>query len=102
MNGLQRQADQAAFTHALPQVSAEILVGGRAGFRPPSQERTLSQLGAFGVPVLWGISKDATGSYHHGLTLVPLLFLASAAIALHLRHQIRRRETAITPAVAAA
>ena len=63
---------------------------------------TLSQLGAFGVPVLWGISKDATGSYHHGLTLVPLLFLASAAIALHLRHQIRRRETAITPAVAAA
>ena len=60
---------------------------------------TLAQLGAFVVPALWGISKDSTGSYHFGLTLIPLLFLASAAITLNLRRQIRRRETVFTPAV---
>jgi len=62
---------------------------------------TLSQLGAFGVPVLWGMSKDATGSYHVGLTLVPLLFLASAGIVMHLRYQVRRSETPVAAAVAA-
>jgi len=60
---------------------------------------TLAQLGAFVVPVVWGISKDATGSYHFGLTLIPLLFIASAAITLSLRQQIRRSETLLTPAV---
>lgn len=63
---------------------------------------TLAQLGAFVVPVIWGISKDSTGSYHFGLTLVPLLFIASAAIALNLRHQVHRKELTIAPAVAAA
>ena len=29
---------------------------------------TLSQLGAFVAPTLWGMSKDSTGSYHFGLT----------------------------------
>jgi ACS family tartrate transporter-like MFS transporter len=61
---------------------------------------TLAQLGAFVVPVLWGISKDSTGSYHLGLTLLPLLFLASGAITLNLRHQIRRKEMILTPAIA--
>ena len=60
---------------------------------------TLAQLGAFAVPVLWGISKDSTGSYHFGLTLLPLLFLASGAITLNLRHQIRRKEITLTPAI---
>src|SRR3954454_12503297 len=63
---------------------------------------TLAQLGAFVVPVLWGISKDSTGSYHFGLTLLPLLFLASGAITLNLRRQIRRKEINLTPAIVAA
>ena len=63
---------------------------------------TAAQLGAFVVPVLWGMSKDSTGSYHFGLTLIPLLFIASAGLALLLRLQIRRREIGITPAIAAA
>jgi ACS family tartrate transporter-like MFS transporter len=63
---------------------------------------TLAQLGAFVVPVLWGISKDATGSYHLGLTLLPLVFLASAAITIHLRHQVRSKAMAVVPAVAIA
>jgi ACS family tartrate transporter-like MFS transporter len=60
---------------------------------------TLAQLGAFVVPVLWGISKDSTGSYHFGLTLIPLVFLASAAITLHLGHQIRCKGMTVTPAI---
>ena len=60
---------------------------------------TLAQLGAFMVPVLWGISKDSTGSYHFGLTLIPLLYVASGAITLNLRHQIRRKDMTFTPAV---
>ena len=62
---------------------------------------TLAQLGAFAVPALWGISKDSTGSYHFGLTLLPLLFLASGAITLNLRRQIRRKEIMLTPAIVA-
>jgi ACS family tartrate transporter-like MFS transporter len=61
---------------------------------------TLAQLGAFVVPVLWGISKDSTGSYHFGLTLLPLLYIASGAITLNLRRHIRRKEITFTPAVA--
>jgi len=62
---------------------------------------TLAQLGAFVVPVVWGISKDSTGSYHFGLRLLPLLFIASAAIAIHLRHKVRQSEFTIVPAIAA-
>lgn len=60
---------------------------------------TLAQLGAFLIPVLWGISKDATGSYHLGLTLIPLLFIISAAITVSLQRQIRRKEMTLIPAI---
>lgn len=63
---------------------------------------TLAQLGAFVVPVLWGISKDSTGSYHFGLMLIPLLFIASGAISLSLRQQVRRKEMMLVPAIATA
>jgi ACS family tartrate transporter-like MFS transporter len=52
---------------------------------------TLSQLGAFVAPTLWGMSKDSTGSYHFGLTLVPLAFLAAAAIAFGVRQQVNNK-----------
>lgn len=63
---------------------------------------TLAQLGAFLVPILWGISKDSWGSYHFGLALVPLLFIASTAITIHLRHQIRAKTRLVIPAVVVA
>jgi ACS family tartrate transporter-like MFS transporter len=50
---------------------------------------TLCQFGAFLAPWLWGISKDRTGTYHLGLMLVPIAFVAAAAVTLTLRHQIR-------------
>ena len=52
---------------------------------------TLSQLGAFALPPLWGMSKDATGSYDFGLTLVPIAFLIGAAIALMILFQVRAK-----------
>lgn len=63
---------------------------------------TLSQLGAFVAPTLWGMSKDATGSYHHGLALVPVAFLASAAMAMMLRRQVNHSGLAMKAALAAA
>jgi ACS family tartrate transporter-like MFS transporter len=60
---------------------------------------TLAQLGAFVVPVLWGFSKDSTGSYQFGLTLLPLVFIASAGVTMHLRHQIRRERRPVAAAI---
>lgn len=61
---------------------------------------TLSQLGAFAVPPLWGMSKDATGSFHTGLMLVPVAFLAATGLALWLRRQVTVRGLALAPALA--
>jgi predicted MFS family arabinose efflux permease len=63
---------------------------------------TLAQLGAFAMPILWGISKDATGSYNFGLALVPLVFVAAAAVGLHVRHQVRRNQRIVAAAAVAA
>lgn len=63
---------------------------------------TLAQLGAFGGPVLWGMGQDSMGSYHFGLTLIPLLFIASAGIAMHLRLSIRTKLMLATAATAVA
>jgi hypothetical protein len=54
------------------------------------------------MPVLWGVSKDATGSYNFGLTLVPLVFVAAGAVGLHLRHQVRRNHGIVAAAAVAA
>ena len=62
---------------------------------------TLSQLGAFVSPTLWGISKDATGSYHMGLTLVPAAFLVASGIALAVLFQVRTKDVRIPRPAAA-
>ena len=56
---------------------------------------TLSQLGAFAVPSLWGISKDATGSYALGLTLVPVAFAVATGLAIILRRKVRGKDVAL-------
>ena len=61
---------------------------------------TLSQLGAFAVPALWGMSKDATGSFHLGMMMVPVAFVAAAAIGLLLMAQVRARGLHTAPVVA--
>ena len=60
---------------------------------------TLAQLGAFVAPILWGISKDSTGSYNMGLAMVPIAFIASAAVAANVRRQVHRNHRLVTPAL---
>jgi MFS transporter, ACS family, tartrate transporter len=53
----------------------------------------LGQVGSFVFPWLWGLAKDRTGGYHAGMSLLPVAFLAAAAIMLGLR-QARRSPAA--------
>ncbi len=63
---------------------------------------TLSQLGAFAVPALWGMSKDSTGSFHLGMMLVPVAFVVATAIGLMLLFQVREKNLHASPVLAAA
>jgi ACS family tartrate transporter-like MFS transporter len=45
----------------------------------------VGQFGSFVMPALWGVAKDATGSFHAGLTALPFAYLIAAAIVLGLR-----------------
>ena len=49
----------------------------------------LGQVGSFLFPWLWGLAKDKTGGFHLGLSLLPVAFLAAAAIVMGLRHRRR-------------
>jgi ACS family tartrate transporter-like MFS transporter len=49
----------------------------------------VGQLGSFVSPILWGMAKDATGSFHLGLSLLPLGYLLAAVLVLWLRGQMR-------------
>jgi ACS family tartrate transporter-like MFS transporter len=51
----------------------------------------LGQVGSFVFPWLWGLAKDSTGGYHAGMSLLPIAFLAGAAIMLGLRQARRGR-----------
>jgi len=64
---------------------------------------TMSQLGAFVGPWLLGISKDRTGTYHLGLMLLPVAFVAATAVALNLRRQLRAQaRRSVEPALTTA
>ncbi|MEO7505225.1 MAG: MFS transporter [Sphingomicrobium sp.] len=63
---------------------------------------TLSQLGAFAVPALWGMSKDSTGSFHLGMMLVPVAFVVATAIGLMLLVEVRAKKLHTTPVLAPA
>jgi ACS family tartrate transporter-like MFS transporter len=57
----------------------------------------VGQLGSFLFPWLWGLAKDATGSYQLGQTLLPVTFATSGLIMLTLG-MARRRRMAAAPA----
>ena len=54
----------------------------------------LGQLGSFLFPWLWGLAKDSTGGFHLGLSLLPVAYIASAAIVLGLRYARSRNPAA--------
>jgi ACS family tartrate transporter-like MFS transporter len=45
---------------------------------------SLGQLGSFVLPALWGVAKDATGTFHLGLAIAAVNFVLAATIALAL------------------
>jgi ACS family tartrate transporter-like MFS transporter len=50
---------------------------------------SVGQLGSFVFPSLWGLAKDQTGSFHLGLSLLPIPFLVAAVIVLSVRRRAR-------------
>jgi ACS family tartrate transporter-like MFS transporter len=64
--------------------AAEILDAGQAAVGV-AVINTVGQIGSFVLPILWGIARDRTGSFGSGLALLPVGFLAAAAICLWLR-----------------
>jgi MFS transporter, ACS family, tartrate transporter len=52
----------------------------------------IGQTGSFVSPYLWGLARDHTGSFHLGLTVLPLPFLLAAVIMLIVRHSARTRD----------
>jgi ACS family tartrate transporter-like MFS transporter len=64
---------------------------------------SVGQLGSFVSPVLWGMAKDTTGSFHLGLSLLPIGYTFAAFLVVWLRHQIGfHRATPVAVAVASA
>jgi ACS family tartrate transporter-like MFS transporter len=55
---------------------------------------SVGQLGSFVSPWLWGIAKDATGSFRLGLSVLPVGFVLAAVIVIWLAYQTRTRHTA--------
>ena len=55
---------------------------------------SVGQLGSFFSPYLWGIAKDATGSFHLGISLLPIGFTLAALIVLWLGRQTTVRTAA--------
>lgn len=51
---------------------------------------SVGQLGSFASPYLWGIAKDATGSFHLGISCLPIGFALAASVVLWLGRQTRR------------
>jgi ACS family tartrate transporter-like MFS transporter len=58
---------------------------------------TLWQIGSFVSPYVWGVAKDATGSYRAGLIGASVLALLEGILILHLRARViaERRGRAI-------
>lgn len=50
---------------------------------------SVGQLGSFVSPYLWGIAKDATGSFHLGITLLPIGYTLAGLLVLWLGYRAR-------------
>lgn len=73
---------------AMAAVWPDILTG-RALAIGAAAINTISQVGGIISPILWGISKDATGSYFNGMLLLQIPLLISAILIWKLRRQLK-------------
>ena len=55
----------------------------------------VGQFGSFLSPYAWGLAKDYSGSFHAGVTALPIPFLIAAAIVLVLHLRARAQSTAL-------
>ena len=93
----------AAICHAIPMLTSsawadvlharELAVGGAA-------INTMSQIGAFLMPYVWGAAKDATGSFQAGLIGLSVATAMLAALILYMRARIAFERRARTFALA--
>jgi ACS family tartrate transporter-like MFS transporter len=60
---------------------------------------SLSQLGSFLMPIAWGATRDATGDFRVGLTVLAIFALASAALTMRVRAGIRDQRPVVAVAV---
>jgi ACS family tartrate transporter-like MFS transporter len=51
---------------------------------------SLGIVGGFVGPLLWGIARDATGSFHAGLMAMPAAYIVAVALILLTRHSARQ------------
>jgi ACS family tartrate transporter-like MFS transporter len=51
----------------------------------------IGQLGSFVSPFLWGLARDATGSFHLGISLLPVGYILAALLVLGLGRQAKAR-----------
>jgi ACS family tartrate transporter-like MFS transporter len=58
----------------------------------------ISVAGAFAGPLLWGMARDATGTFNAGLMSVAAAFLAAAVLILLMRHSARQAALLTPPA----
>jgi ACS family tartrate transporter-like MFS transporter len=63
---------------------------------------TIGMLGSFVSPVLWGLARDATGSFQAGLLFLALAIGVATSIILILRHRFRASVADLAGAAAAA
>jgi ACS family tartrate transporter-like MFS transporter len=57
---------------------------------------SMNQIGAFICPVLWGVSKDKTGSYNPALIAMSVAMVLMAGLVLVLRKQVNRNRAEAT------
>jgi ACS family tartrate transporter-like MFS transporter len=93
----------AAVCHAIPMLlssawadvlcARELAVGAAA-------INTMSQIGAFAMPFIWGMAKDATGSFQAGLMGLSVATAMLAALILYVRGRVAAGRRARTLALA--
>jgi ACS family tartrate transporter-like MFS transporter len=57
---------------------------------------TLAQVAGFIAPILFGMSKDATGNYDLGLAIMPVFLVVAAGLSLHLGRRWQTARVTVT------
>ncbi len=73
-------------------------LSGRSAAGGVAAINAIGMIGSFLAPFVWGLMKDATGSYSLGVSILPFMFLIAAGVVLWLRARAGRERA--VPAIA--